>query len=108
MEKEKPLEELTVKELKETALAMGGISGVSAMKKADLIQAIKEAKGIPVKKVREKPIETLIRLKQRIREMMREKDALREAGERARLDILRRKISRLKKRTRRMAKKKVS
>jgi len=105
MEKEKPLEELTVKELKEMALALGGISGVSAMKKAELIQTIKEAKGVPVKDVREKPIEPVIRLKQRIRELKEEKETLREAGERAKLDALRRKISRLKKRTRRMAKK---
>ena len=83
MEKEKPLEELTVKELKEMALALGGISGVSAMKKAELIQTIKEAKGVPVKDVREKPIEPVIRLKQRIRELKEEKETLREAGERA-------------------------
>ncbi len=34
MEKEKPLEDLTVKELKEMALALGSITGVSAMKGA--------------------------------------------------------------------------
>ena len=108
MEKEKPLEELTVKELKEMALALGGITGVSAMKKAELIQAIKEVKGVPVKEVREKPIETVVNLKQRIRVLKEAKESLSGAGERAKIDFLRRKISRLKKKTRRLARQKAS
>jgi phage terminase Nu1 subunit (DNA packaging protein) len=108
MEKEKPLEELTVKELKEMAMTMGTITGVSAMKKAELIQAIKEAKGVPVKEVREKPIETVVKLKQRIRALKEEKGVFSKAGERAKIDFLRRKISRLKKRTRRLAREKAS
>ncbi len=103
MEKEKPLEELTVKELREMALAMGGITGVTAMKKAELILAIKEATGIPAKEAREKPIETVIELKHRIRALKEKRDALREEGERAKVRFLKKKLSRLKKRTRRLA-----
>jgi hypothetical protein len=106
MEQEKPLEDLTVKELKEMALAMGSITGVSAMKKAELIQAIKEAKGIPVKETREKPIETVVELKHRMRELREAREALRGQNEKRKLQFLGKKISRLKKRTRRLAKKK--
>jgi hypothetical protein len=43
--KEKPLDKLTAKELREMALAMdAGIVGVHAMNKAELISAVKEAK----------------------------------------------------------------
>jgi len=105
MEKEKPLEELTVKELKEMALALGGISGVSAMKKAELIHAIKQAKGIPEKEVREKPIETVIELKQRFRELRARRNELKDQGKKAEAQLLKKRMSRLKKRTRRMARK---
>ncbi len=105
MEKEKPLEDLTVKELKEMALAVGGISGVSAMKKAELIVALKQAKGIPVKEVREKPIETVVELKHKMRALREERETLREQGEKARIRFLKRRISRLKKKTRRLSRK---
>jgi len=108
MEKEKPLEELTVKELKEMALAMGTITGVTTMKKTELIGAIKEARGVPTNTVREKPIETVIALKHRIKSLKDRQETLREEGERLKVDYLRRKINRLKKRTRRLAQKKVS
>ncbi|MBW2638313.1 MAG: hypothetical protein JRC86_12490 [Deltaproteobacteria bacterium] len=54
MAEEKSLEKLTVKELKEIALGMEEIQGVvSAMKKDELIAAIKQAKGVPPKEVEE-------------------------------------------------------
>jgi len=43
--KEKPLEKLTAKDLRELALTLEGIVGVHAMNKNELIAAIKEAKG---------------------------------------------------------------
>ncbi|MGD8900434.1 MAG: Rho termination factor N-terminal domain-containing protein, partial [Desulfobacterales bacterium] len=51
--KEKPLEKMTVKELREIAKDIPGITGVHAMKKEELINGIKEARGIkdePLKK----------------------------------------------------------
>ncbi len=105
MEHEKPLEDLTIKELKEMALAMGGISGVSAMKKTELIIAIKKAKGLPVKETREKPIETEVELKHKMREIREQRDSLRKRADKKKTLLLTRKISRLKKRTRRLAKK---
>jgi hypothetical protein len=44
--KEKPLEKMTAKELREMALGLPGIHGVHAMKKEELIIAIRAAKGI--------------------------------------------------------------
>jgi hypothetical protein len=104
MEKEKPLEDLTVKELKEMALALGSITGVSAMKKTDLIRAIKEAKGIPAEEVREKPVGTIVEMKHRIKELRAARETLRDQGEKKKIRLLRKKISGLKKRTRRLAK----
>ena len=44
--KEKPLEKLTAKELREMALELQTIQGVHGMKKEELIVAIRAAKGI--------------------------------------------------------------
>jgi hypothetical protein len=105
MEKDQPLEKLTVKELKEMALAMGGITGVTAMKKEELLVAIKEAKGIPVQKTREKPVDTIVELKKKMRELRVKRDELRAAEKRKETGLLKRRISQLKKKTRRLARK---
>jgi hypothetical protein len=105
MEKEKQLEKLTVKELKEMALEMGGITGGTAMKKEDLIAAIRGAKDLPAKQTREKPVDTVVEVKKQIRESRAQREELREAGRRADAMRLNRKIGRLKKKTRRLAKK---
>ena len=46
--KEKPLDKMTAKELREMALGMEGIVGVHAMNKSELVAAIKEAQGVEV------------------------------------------------------------
>jgi len=103
MEEKKSLEKHTVKELREMALALGGVSGVSAMKKEELIRAIKEAKGVPLKAVREKPADSIIDLKKKLRELRAKREELKEKGDRLHALYLKRKISRLKKKTRRLA-----
>jgi hypothetical protein len=103
MEKDQPLEKLTAKELKEMALAMGGITGVTAMKKEELLASIKQAKGIPVQKTREKPVDTIVELKKKMRELRAKREELREAGKRKETGLLKKRISRLKKKTRRIA-----
>ncbi len=105
MEEKKSLEKHTVKELREMALAVGGISGVSAMKKEELIKAIKEAKGVPLKAVREKPVESIVDLKKKCRELRVKRDELKAKGDRLQALYIKRKISKLKKRTRRLARK---
>jgi len=108
MEKEKPLEDLTVKELKEMALAMGGITGVTAMKKDELIAAIKEVKGVPTQKTRAVPIDTIVDIKKKMRELRLKREELLEAGKREQTGPLKKRISRLKKKTRRLARKAAS
>ena len=61
-EKEKPLEEMTVKELREIAKEIPGVSGFSVMKKEELVALIKKEReieeGEEEKKVEEKPPES--------------------------------------------------
>ena len=61
MAEEKPLEKMTVKELRDVAHGIEGLEGVSAMKKEALLIAIKEARGIPIKEERRKPLTQLWR-----------------------------------------------
>jgi len=108
--KEKPLEKLTSKELKEMALAIGGIFGVNAMKKEELIAAIRKAKGLPEeekKKAKRAPVKkekvilTKAQLKQKIVELRAKKEEAIQGQDFKRAAILRKRISRYKKRTRR-------
>ena len=110
--KEKPLEKLTAKELREMALAMGGIFGVHAMKKDELIAAIRKTKGLPeedAKKAKRAPVKqekvvlTRVQLKQKIVELKAKKEEALQGQNLKLAEILRRRISRYKKRTRRVA-----
>jgi hypothetical protein len=99
--KEKPLDKMTATELRKYALDMGEISGVHGMNKEELLGAIKEVKGIKDER-REKV--SMRDLKEKAAAMRAEKLAAIAAGEpRAKIDILRKKANRLKKRTRRAA-----
>jgi len=104
-EEEKPLEKMTAKELREVALGIPGITGVHAMKKEELLAAIKEARGIadeePKKKKKTKSTKEIdVRLlKKKISSLREEKRALPSSSRKER-DILRRRINRLKKQTR--------
>ena len=101
--KEKPLDRMTAKELREMALGMEGIVGVHAMNKSELVAAIKEAKGIEAEKKRDKSGDVRS-IKKKIRELRSQKETMREAGEKDKVQLLRRRISRLKKKTRRATK----
>jgi len=100
--KQKALEKMTVKDLREMAKDIPGITGVHGMKKDELIIEIKKAKGIvdePVKKADE----SISQLKQKIRVLKAERRAALEAKDRKKATIFKRRISRLKKKTRRVA-----
>ena len=101
--KEKPLDKMTAKELREMALGMEGIVGVHAMNKSELVAAIKEAQGVEGEKKRDKSVDVRS-IKKKIRELRSQKEAMREAGEKDKVQILRKKINRLKKKTRRATK----
>lgn len=100
--KEKSFEDMTAKELRELALTLEGISGVHAMNKNELIDAVRKAKGIVVEKTRRKIIDVRA-LKLKIQALREKKSQAREAGNIRLEDSLRRRISNLKKRTRRAA-----
>jgi len=100
--KEKTLEKMTVKDLREIAKDIPEIVGVHGMKKEELIVAIKEAKGIidePVKKADASVRE----LKQQIKGLKAQRQSALEAKDRKMATIYKRRISRLKKKTRRAA-----
>jgi len=110
--KEKPLEKMTAKELREMALGLPGIHGVHAMKKEELLVAIRKAKGIPEpelkkeKKVRvkkEKIILTAAQLKQKMKELKAKREEILQQRNLKMAQILRKRINRLKKMTRRIA-----
>ena len=100
--KEKPLEKMTVKELREMAKNIPGITGVHAMKKDALIVEIKKAKGIedePLKKADA----SIADLKKKIKALKVQRREALEAKDKKKATIFRRRISRLKKKTRRAA-----
>ena len=101
--KEKPLDRMTAKELREMALGIDGIVGVHAMNKSELVAAIKEARGIEDEKKRDKSVDVRS-IKKKIRELRSQKETMKEAGEKGKVQMLRRRISRLKKKTRRATK----
>lgn len=106
---EKPLDKMTVKELREVAAEIPEITGVHGMKKAELLEAIKEVRGIVDEepKAEKKPRKTgggkEMSVKGKIHLFKaKRKDAL-TAGDKKAASILRRRINRLKKKSRRAA-----
>ena len=112
--KEKPLDKMTVKELRDLAKGMGA-EGVSGMKKDELLDFIRQAKptkpvpeeappaaGKAVKKAKKKEL-TVKQLKQRIIVIKAKRAEALEKGDRRMATICKRQINRLKKKTRRAA-----
>jgi hypothetical protein len=101
-EKEKPLEKMTVKDLREMALTMSEISGAHGMNKLELISKIKEVKGIAdVKKdTKSAPVRDI---KVKIRSLKTKRVAALSTEDSTLATRYRRMISRLKKKTRRQA-----
>ena len=105
---EKPLDKMTVVELREFALAKDlGISGVHAMKKEELLPAIKEALGIKDEEPAKKKLEvkgTIGEMKKKIVRLKEEKRTAIASKEKKKINVLRRRINRLKKRTKKVVK----
>jgi len=98
--KEKPLDKMTVKELREIALEIPDLKGVHGMNKQDLLDTVKAHRG--TKEAKPKKASRSVReIKKQIQELKARKQALASEKDRRQSDILRRKISRLKKKTRR-------
>ena len=100
--KEKPLEKSTAKELRELALKLPEITGVHGMNKNELIQAIKKAKGIEDSSG--KGIDNTVRdAKKKIKELKVKHQTAVETDDSKMSVIYRKRILRLKKKTRRAA-----
>ena len=101
--KEKPLDRMTATELRKYALELGEITGVHGMNKEELLRAIKEVKGIADEGKAAKTV-NMRELKQKVKDLRAKKAEAYEAGEsNKKINILRRRMNRLKKRTRKAA-----
>jgi len=100
--KEKPLEKMTAKELRDVAKEIPEITGVHGMNKDELVSAIKASRGIVEdKKVRKDA--SVREIKKRIKALKAERESAIAANDRKKSTVCRRRISRLKKRTRKAA-----
>lgn len=103
LELKKPLDKMTQKELRELCIEkIPMITGASGMSKEELLPAIKEVLGIE-----EEEVDTgnphkdeIAALKKSISELRTQKDAVENRKQR---EIIRKKINKMKKRTRRLA-----
>ena len=96
------LEKLTATKLREMAKEYPSIQGAHAMKKEDLIVAILEARGEPIKKA-EKKSAKISEIKKQIRALKKEKAKSLQEKDKLKTEQLRKKIKTLKKQTRRLA-----
>jgi hypothetical protein len=102
--KEKPLEKMTATELRKYALELGEITGVHGMNKGELLAAIQKVKGLKEEAKKKAEPVTVRQLKEKAKELRVQKVEAIAAGEsRSKIDILRRRANRLKKRTRKPA-----
>ena len=110
---EKPLDKMTVVELREAAKAeIPDITGVTGMKKDQLLAVLKEARGIveeappkkkKVKTAGPKKVMTVADMKHEITNLKAEREDVRQAGDKKRVKIISRRINRLKKMSRKAA-----
>ena len=100
--KEKPLEKMTAKELRELGKQVPEITGVYGMNKAELINAIKKARGI-VEEIKATPDASVREIKLKIKSLKESHENALNSNDKKMADIYRRRIIKLKKKTRRVA-----
>ncbi|HUT43338.1 MAG TPA: Rho termination factor N-terminal domain-containing protein [Desulfobacterales bacterium] len=98
--KEKPLEKMTAKELREVGKQLPEITGVYGMNKAELISAIKKARGI-VEDTTATPDASVREIKKKIQSIKASRENAVNDNDKKMADIYRRRIIKLKKKTRR-------
>jgi len=101
-QKEKPLDKMTVTELRSVALEIPEITGVHGMNKTELLSAVKQAKGIQDDTKKRKGASNR-ELKKQIQMLKAERESALQADNKTLAAIYRRRISRLKKKTRKAA-----
>jgi hypothetical protein len=100
--KEKPLDKMTVKELREIAKGIEGVVGVHGMNKAELLVEIKKARGIK-DAPKAKPAATMKEIKAKLKTLKAKRREALTAKDKKIASRTRRQISRLKKKTRKTA-----
>jgi len=100
--KEKPLEKMTAKELREVGKQLPDITGVYGMNKAELVSAIKKARGI-TEDLPKKSDSSVREIKKKIKTFKAEREATLNDNDHKMAKIYRRRINKLKKKTRRAA-----
>jgi hypothetical protein len=103
IELKKPLDKMTAKELRDLVInQLPMIQGASGMDKDQLVAAIKEVLGITEEKDSPSPYKAqILTMKAQMKELRTKKAA--EGTSRKEKDIIRRKVNRLKKRSRNLA-----
>ncbi len=100
--KEKPLDKMTAKELRELAMSTEGVTGASGMNKEELIAQIRKARGI--EEPAGKKTNTGVReLKQKLKDLKTQHEAAVAADDERMAGIYRKRMIQLKKKTRRVA-----
>ena len=100
--KEKPLNKMTATELREIAKETDSITGAHGMNKAELLSAIQKARGIE-ETGKKKGDKSIREIKAKIKTLKAQRAAALEAKDHRLAAICKRRISRLKSRTRRAA-----
>jgi protein-arginine kinase activator protein McsA len=100
--KEKPLDKMTAKELREVAMTIPEIVGVHGMNKNELVSAVKKARGI-AEETAKTTSSDIREIKQQIKVFKAQRAQALENDDARKAAICRRRISRLKKKTRRAA-----
>jgi hypothetical protein len=103
MSDEKPLEKYTVKQLKEMARKIEGVEGVSVMKKEELLDAIKAAKGMPEEETKSPSNQTIAAVKGTIKNLKEKRQESLTEKNKVVAGRLKRRIKKLKKKTQKMA-----
>lgn len=99
--KEKPLDKMTATELRALAMEIPGVTGVHGMNKNELIGEIKTARGIKDESAK-KTSGTVRELKKKMRALKAKHENFLSDDNRKMADIYRKRIRRLKKKTRRV------
>ncbi len=100
--KEKPLEKMTAKELRELAKEIPEITGVHGMNKEELVSAVKQAKGIADDSGKGKGSSTR-ELKKKMKTIRMDYKAALDADDKKKAILYKRRYIRMKKKTRRAA-----
>lgn len=100
--KEKPLEKMTATELRELAKSIPEIVGAHGMNKTELVSAVKQARGIQETVIKKADV-TVRQIKEKIKAFKTKRTEALAADDAKMAGIYRRRISKLKKKTRRAA-----